>query len=71
MSAAGAFMIDDITRLVWLPAMGWSDLLDIAIVSILVYEFLKLIRGTRAVQMALGSGLIVGLFYLSRWASRR
>ena len=45
--------------------MGWWDLLDIAIVSFIFYEFLKLIRGTRAVQMAAGSLLIVGLFYLS------
>ena len=34
------------------------------IVSLAIYEFLLLIRGTRAVQMALGSGLIVALFYL-------
>ena len=40
------------------PAAGWWDLLDIAIVSFLIYEFLKLIRGTRAVQMAAGSLLI-------------
>ena len=43
-------------------------MLDIAIVSFLIYEFLKLIRGTRAVQMAVGSLLIVGLFYVSRLA---
>src|SRR6187397_1034971 len=48
--------------------MGWWDLLDIAIVSFIFYEFLKLIRGTRAVQMAAGSLLIVGLFYVSRLA---
>src|SRR6187397_79958 len=48
--------------------MGWWDLLDIAIVSIILYEFLKLIRGTRAVQMAAGSLLLVGLFYLSQLA---
>ncbi len=48
--------------------VGWWDLLDIAIVSILIYEFLKLIRGTRAVQMAVGSLLIIGLFYVSRLA---
>jgi diadenylate cyclase len=48
--------------------VGWWDLLDIAIVSILIYEFLKLIRGTRAVQMALGSLLIILMFYLSRLA---
>jgi diadenylate cyclase len=50
------------------PPVGWWDLLDIAIVSILIYEFLKLIRGTRAVQMAVGSLLLVALFYVSRLA---
>jgi diadenylate cyclase len=49
------------------PSMGWLDLLDIVVVSILIYEVLKLIRGTRAVQMALGAGMFVGLFYGSRW----
>jgi len=47
---------------------GWWDLLDIAIVSVLLYEFLKLIRGTRAVQMGVGTLIIVGLFYVSRLA---
>ena len=47
--------------------IGWWDLVDILVVSILIYEVLKLIRGTRAVQMALGGSLLVGLFYGSRW----
>jgi diadenylate cyclase len=47
--------------------IGWWDLLDILVVSILIYEVLKLIRGTRAVQMALGGSLLVVLFYGSRW----
>jgi diadenylate cyclase len=50
------------------PAFGWWDLVDILVVSVLIYELLKLIRGTRAVQMALGGGVLVGLFYVSRWA---
>ena len=50
------------------PDVGVWDLLDIAIVSFLIYEFLKLIRGTRAVQMGVGSLLIVALFYISRLA---
>jgi diadenylate cyclase len=50
------------------PPVGLWDLLDIAIVSILIYEFLKLIRGTRAVQMAVGSLFIIGLFYISTLA---
>jgi diadenylate cyclase len=48
------------------PPLTWWDLLDIAIVSVVVYEVLKLIRGTRASQMAVALGAIVGLFYLSR-----
>jgi len=35
-------------------------------VSVVVYEVLKLIRGTHAVQMAIGVATLVGLFYLSR-----
>src|SRR6185295_16368662 len=49
------------------PPIGWWDLVDILVVSILIYEVLKLIRGTRAVQMVLGGGLLVALFYGSRW----
>ena len=48
--------------------LDWWDLVDILVVSVLVYEVLKLIRGTRAVQMALGAGVLVALFYGSQWA---
>ena len=49
------------------PPIGWWDLADILVVSILIFEVLKLIRGTRAVQMALGGCVLVGLLYGSRW----
>jgi diadenylate cyclase len=58
----------------WLTAflrrapIGWWDLADILVVWFLIYQVLKLIRGTRAVQMALGGGMLVALFYGSRWA---
>src|SRR6266849_4359238 len=55
------------TSLLRRPPIGWWDFLDILVVSILIYEVLKLIRGTRAVQMAFGGGVLVGLFYGSRW----
>src|SRR6186997_726402 len=61
-------MPDYLANLLRRPPVGWWDLLDIAIVSVLIYEFLKLIRGTRAVQMAVGSLLIILMFYLSRLA---
>src|SRR2546423_2320617 len=49
------------------PAMTWWDVLDITIVAVAIYEVLKAIRGTRTVQMAMGLGLLVLMFYLSRW----
>jgi diadenylate cyclase len=48
------------------PPLSWWDVLDIVIVSVLIYEALKLIRGTRAMQMAIGSLLVLILFYGSR-----
>lgn len=45
----------------------WMTVLDVFIVSALIYQILLLIRGTRAVQMALGLGFLVVFFYLSRW----
>jgi len=56
-----------LTALLRRPPIGWWDLVDILVVSVLIYEVLKLIRGTRAVQMALGGGMLVALFYGSRW----
>ena len=61
-------MPDYLTNLLQRPPVGWWDLLDIAVVSVLIYEFLKLIRGTRAVQMAVGSLLVIGLFSVSQLA---
>lgn len=51
----------------FLRSMGWKDLLDICIVALLVYEVLRLIRGTRAVQMAAGLVALAILYQLSRW----
>jgi diadenylate cyclase len=49
------------------PAVSWWDLLDVALVSILIYELLLLIRGTRAMQMALSGGFLLALFFISQW----
>jgi diadenylate cyclase len=58
-----------LTALLRRPPISWWDLVDILVVWVLVYEVLKLIRGTRAVQMAVGAGVLVALFYGSRWAN--
>jgi len=59
--------MDWLTEILRRPAIAWWDVLDIAIVSVMVYELLLFIRGTRAVQMALSGGFLIGLFFLSRW----
>jgi uncharacterized protein (TIGR00159 family) len=59
--------MDWLSELLRRPSVSWWDLLDIALVSFLMYELLLLIRGTRAVQMALGGGFLIGLFFVSRW----
>ena len=59
--------MDLLTELLRRPTVSWSDVLDIALVSFLIYELLLLIRGTRAVQMALSGSFLILLFFLSRW----
>ena len=56
-----------LTTLLRRPDIGWTDALDVAIVAILLYELLLLIRGTRAAQMALSAGFILLLYFLSQW----
>jgi diadenylate cyclase len=60
--------MDWLTAFLRRPPIGWWDFVDIVVVSVLIYEILKLIQGTRAVQMALGGGVLVALFYGSRWS---
>jgi diadenylate cyclase len=58
-------MLEALNTLVSRTSFTWWDAIDILLVAVLIYEFLKLIRGTRAVQMAASSGLIVLLFIAS------
>lgn len=39
---------------IFLGEVGWRDLIDVSIVALVVYQLLKLIRGTQAVQLLLG-----------------
>jgi diadenylate cyclase len=55
-----------LTELLQRPRVTFWDVVDIMIVSLIVYELLKLIRGTHAVQMGLGIAVLVGMFYMSR-----
>ncbi|RME42192.1 MAG: TIGR00159 family protein [Deltaproteobacteria bacterium] len=42
-----------------------TDVIDILVVSFIIYRILCMIRGTRAFQMLLGVILMIGAFYLS------
>src|SRR5436189_2372017 len=44
----------------------WLDIVDILIVAFLIYQLLQFIRGTHAVQMALGALVLVLLYWLSQ-----
>src|SRR5438105_8002534 len=50
-----------------IPHLTWIGVLDILMVTAVIYQLLVFIKGTRAVQMALGLALIVVFFYFSRW----
>ncbi|RLL55009.1 diadenylate cyclase [Mariprofundus sp. EBB-1] len=45
---------------------GITDFIDIAVVAVVVYFFLHLIRGTRAVQMLIGVAVVVITYQLAR-----
>ena len=60
-------MIDALTEALRLDSVGLWGLLDIAIVSLLIYELLKLVRRTRASQIFIGGGLLIGLYYASQF----
>ena len=49
------------------PHLSWTAVLDIVVVAAIIYQLLVFIKGTRAVQMALGLALIVVFFYFARW----
>jgi diadenylate cyclase len=47
--------------LIFLQNIGWRDVLDVAIVAVLLYQLLKLIRGTQAAQLLVGLGVIIAV----------
>ena len=59
--------MDWLSELLRRPTVSWWDLLDITLVSFLMYELLLLMRGTRAVQMALSGAFLLALYFMSRW----
>jgi diadenylate cyclase len=44
----------------------WQDILDVLIVAYIIYRGLLLIKGTRALQLVIGLGVVFFTFYLAR-----
>jgi diadenylate cyclase len=44
--------------------LNFKDIIDIFIVTILIYQLLLIVRGTKAAQMIVGLGVLFGLFWL-------
>ena len=58
------------------PSAVWShisviSILDIVLVAVLIYQFLSLVRGTRAVSMLVGVAALGLAFYFARLGELR
>src|SRR5689334_8256482 len=58
--------MNELVSLFHRPRVSWWDIADILIVAFLIYQALVLIRGTRAMQMAIGLFLVLSLLYASQ-----
>lgn len=53
------------------PIASWRDILDVLLVTLVLYNLLLLIRGTRAVQVVLGILILVLIYFGARWGDLR
>lgn len=51
-----------------LPAITWTSALDIAIVAVLIYQFIVILRGRRAAHILTGIVVLVAIYIGSVWA---
>jgi diadenylate cyclase len=49
-----------------LKSLRWQDILDILIVSFIIYRIILLIKGTRAFQMVVGIGVLIVMYFGAR-----
>jgi len=62
-------MIRDILETISIP--GFWDLFEITLITIILYQLILFIKGTRGWQMILGTTTLLLLYYLSRWFELR
>lgn len=51
--------------------LQWSDILDIVIMTFLIYKAIKLFKETRAIQILKGVAFLVFVFFVSGWLELR
>lgn len=49
----------------FLSAMRWQDWVDIFIVAVIIYQAIRLVRGTRSMQMLLGLAIVIAAYVFS------
>lgn len=54
-----------------LNSFGISDFLDIIVVAYLMYQAIRLVRETRAIQLVKGLGVLVGVYAIASFAQMR
>lgn len=45
--------------------LRWQDVVDILVVAFVIYQLILVIRGTRSVQMVLGLGVLVAVYFMA------
>jgi diadenylate cyclase len=60
-------MIERVVNLFQNAGFSWTSALDVLLVAFIFYEILQFLRGTHALQMALGAVLLVVLYWTAEW----
>ena len=58
-------MVDRALGFLSATGVGWMDVLDILLVAFIIYELLRFVRGTHAVQIAIGVLVLALLYWVS------
>ena len=59
-------MIERIAALFQSAGFSWIDAIDVLLVAFIFYELLQFLRGTHALQMAMGAALFVIVYWTSQ-----
>ena len=58
-------MFENLSIIEAVKSMRWEDIVDILLVSVLIYYVIRLVKGTRSGQVFLGLGLFMAAYFLA------